>query len=99
MARKIKARNYADDAPLTATELRTARSLRDCAPDLITAIKRSRGRPAGRHKESVHLSLDFDLVQAMRNTGRGWQTRANTLLRTCLMLPSVDLTQRGSQAT
>jgi uncharacterized protein (DUF4415 family) len=87
MRKKPKGRRYADDAPLTAKELRTARSLRDVAPDLAAAIKKARGRPAGRHKESVHLSLDVDLVQAMRRTGRGWQTRANALLRKSMKLP------------
>jgi uncharacterized protein (DUF4415 family) len=89
MRRKTsKGRRYADDAPLTSGELRTARPLRDVAPDLIAAIKKARGRPSGRHKESVHLSLDVDLVQAMRRTGRGWQTRANALLRNSMKLPS-----------
>jgi len=88
MHKKSKGRRYADDAPLTAKELRTARPLRNVAPDLAAAIKKARGRPAGRHKESVHLSLDADLVQAMRRTGRGWQTRANALLRKSMKLPS-----------
>ena len=63
--------HYADDAPLTAKELRTARRLGAVKSDLATAIIKSRGRPLGRTKEAVHLSLDADLVRAMRASGRG----------------------------
>ncbi len=87
-----KSCRYADDAPLTAKELKTARRLRDSSPELIAAIKKSRGRPVGRHKEPVHISLDADLVQALRGTGRGWQTRANAILRKGLKLPSAPNT-------
>ena len=90
MTKPLKGRRYADDAPLTAKELRTARRLRDSAPGLVTAIKKSRGRPVGRHKEPVHISLDADLVQVLRSTGRGWQTRANAILRKGLKLPSAQ---------
>jgi len=48
-------------------------------------VKRGRGRPAGSvaesRKEPVTLRLDPDLVEAMRGTGPGWQTRVNSLLR------------------
>lgn len=47
--------------------------------------KRSRGRPAGSvaesRKETVTLRLDPDLVEAMRASGPGWQTRCNQMLR------------------
>jgi len=88
---------YADDAPLTAKELRTARPMREAAPDLLAAITkaRGRGRPVGRSKESVHLSLDVDLVNAMRRTGRGWQTRANALLRKGMKLQSASKQQEN----
>jgi uncharacterized protein (DUF4415 family) len=89
MAKEPKARRYADDAPLTAKELKTARRLSARPPDFIAAVRNSvRGRPLGRRKEPVHLSLDIDLVQAMRRTGRGWQTRANAMLRKSMKLPA-----------
>ena len=47
--------------------------------------KRGRGRPVGSvadmRKQSVTMRLDPDVVQAMRATGDGWQTRVNDLLR------------------
>jgi hypothetical protein len=42
-----------------------------------------RGRPplSGRPKTAVTLRLDEDIVQAYRETGKGWQTRINADLR------------------
>lgn len=49
------------------------------------AVKRGRGRPAGSvsslTKKPVTLRIDPDLLDAMRATGGGWQTRANEVLR------------------
>ncbi len=80
------ARNYADDAPLTAAELRSARPFSKADPALVKAVKRSRGRPTGRSKETVHISLDADIVASLRKSGKGWQTRLNELLRTAMGL-------------
>lgn len=47
--------------------------------------KRGRGRPVGSVAEStkaqVTLRLDADVLQSLKSTGRGWQTRVNDLLR------------------
>ena len=44
-----------------------------------------RGRPVGTTKSdtkvAVKMRLDPDLVAALRASGRGWQTRANQILR------------------
>ena len=74
---------------LTAADFRRAKPMREVLPDVAAAYRRSRGRPTGRTKEAVKLSLDADLVEAMRRTGRGWQTRANALLRQSMMLPPI----------
>ncbi len=48
-------------------------------------IMARRGRPVGTTKPdtkvAVKMRLDPDLVAALRATGRGWQTRANQILR------------------
>lgn len=53
--------------------------------EFIEAFKRSRGRPRGsvaeQTKEKVNLRLDPDVLEALRASGRGWQTRVNDLLR------------------
>lgn len=51
----------------------------------VDAFKRGRGRPRGsvaaQTKEKVNLRLDPDVLDALRASGRGWQTRLNDLLR------------------
>jgi uncharacterized protein (DUF4415 family) len=47
-----------------------------------TVVVRSRGRPRMEHpKENVSMRLDADLLDALRTSGPGWQTRANDMLR------------------
>lgn len=47
-----------------------------------TLIRRGRGRPAlEQPKRQVTLRLDADLLDALRATGPGWQTRVNQALR------------------
>lgn len=51
----------------------------------LAAMKRPRGRPAGSIKENakvpVTMRVDPDVLEAMRETGTGWQTRVNDVLR------------------
>jgi uncharacterized protein (DUF4415 family) len=52
-------------------------------PEIITA--RKRGRPVGSKKAdakvAVKLRLDPDVLDVLRATGDGWQTRVNHILR------------------
>ena len=52
-------------------------------PEQIAA--RKRGRPAGTVKANAKVSttirFDADVLEALKATGRGWQSRANDLLR------------------
>jgi len=56
--------------------------------DLYQGDKRvRRGRPKAAHtKEPVKLRLDADVLAALRDTGDGWQTRINDMLRASLHL-------------
>ncbi len=50
------------------------------------AQARKRGRPhAVQPKAQVTLRLDGDLLEALRNSGPGWQTRVNDQLRRSFM--------------
>jgi uncharacterized protein (DUF4415 family) len=43
-----------------------------------------RGRPAlpvDQRKQRVTILLDADLVETLRASGKGWQTRVNSMLR------------------
>lgn len=47
-----------------------------------------RGRPKSRNpKQPVSLRLDPDVVAHFRRSGRGWQSRVNTVLRKAAKLP------------
>ena len=46
----------------------------------IAKLKRGRP-PASVTKSPVKLRIDPDVLAAMRESGRGWQTRVNDLLR------------------
>lgn len=49
-----------------------------------TLVKRGRGRPPipeSERKVSVKIRYDQEVVEAFRQTGKGWQTRMNQALR------------------
>jgi uncharacterized protein (DUF4415 family) len=86
-----KAGDVRDD--LTIEELRGFRPLSEVDPELLARVlaeqkKRGRGpgRPAGRTKKPVSISLDQDLLELLRKSGTGWQTRVNALLRAAMGL-------------
>ena len=66
------ASNDADNIPLTDAEW-----------DRVKAkVKRGPGRPMGSGtKAQVTLRLDVEVLEALKATGSGWQTRANDILR------------------
>jgi uncharacterized protein (DUF4415 family) len=65
----------------------TMRPLAQTNPALLARIQAAqaeRGRPKGTTKRVVSLSLDKDLVDALRASGKGWQTRVNAILRSSM---------------
>lgn len=69
-------------------EAKAGRVARVHTPEQIAA--RRRGRPSGSvaavTKEPVKLRLDADVVAALRDSGDGWQTRVNEMLRASLAM-------------
>jgi uncharacterized protein (DUF4415 family) len=67
----LAAMSDADAMPLTDSEWEQVKP----------QLKRGPGRPVGSSKSQVTLRLDLEVLQALKSTGRGWQTRANEVLR------------------
>lgn len=89
-----KAKGYADDAPLTAAELRRARPLRDVEPDFLKrlALARKTGKhPPQPKQETVSVPLDARTAALLRKSGKGWQTRLNDLVRVAVALMVNDV--------
>ena len=68
-------------------DMSRARPAAEVLPDLVEryereqAERRKRGPQKAPTKEHISLRLDSDLVEYFRNSGRGWQTRLNAMLR------------------
>jgi uncharacterized protein (DUF4415 family) len=49
--------------------------------ELNVAISRSRGRPCGSDKTQIALRVDNSVLNAFKESGKGWQTRMNDALK------------------
>ncbi len=77
-----------ENPEVTATAFAKARPAAELLPQFIgekaaqALFSRSRGRPVKENKKvSQNLRLDPDVLEAYRQTGSGWQTRINQVLR------------------
>lgn len=71
-----------DTAPLTDDEVQRFRSGADVFKDLGIPAPQGRGRPILENpKKQVTLRLDADLLETLRASGKGWQSRVNEILR------------------
>ena len=82
-SKRVTPKNWSD--PDDAPELSDAFFERADEYRNQTLIKRGRPKAAAT-KEPVKLRLDPDVVDALRATGDGWQTRINDMLRASLVL-------------
>lgn len=74
-----------DNPPLTDEELARMRPIWDF-PDLVADLQKHGylGRPPlppEQRKKRVTIYLDPDLLERLKQGGKGWQTRANAALR------------------
>ncbi|MEK6746644.1 MAG: BrnA antitoxin family protein [Pseudomonadota bacterium] len=83
-----KLTNKSGDAVGLSNEvLESMRPMKELDPDFIKKFKAAkRGRPAGRNKAVVSISIDRDLLDILRESGNGWQSRINELLRAAIGL-------------
>ena len=77
-----------DSPELEADWFAKSRPAKDVLPErVLTATRRGPGRPkSDSAKVAVKLRLDPDLLEALRATGDGWQTRVNDTLRATMRL-------------
>ncbi|MEQ1591566.1 MAG: BrnA antitoxin family protein [Thiobacillaceae bacterium] len=80
MKQKLIRPTETEDAAITAAALTDADNLPLTEADLAQ-FKRAPGRPFGRKKVSTTVRFDADVLEAMKATGRGWQTRINDVVR------------------
>jgi uncharacterized protein (DUF4415 family) len=67
------------ERPWTEEDFARAKRTPMVLPEAIAAIRRARGPT--RTKEAISIRLDMDLVEKLRATGPGWQSRVNDALR------------------
>lgn len=88
-----------DAAPVEVEGFKGHRPLAEVHPELAAASKsgqlrrRVRGRQKAPTKTRVSIRLDADIVDRLRASGPGWQTRLNDLLRDSIAMvptPGVD---------
>jgi uncharacterized protein (DUF4415 family) len=74
-----------DNPEWNAEDWAAARPIREVMPDLLNAWRRSRGKQKAPTKVLVSLRLDSDVVKTLRASGRGWQSRANQILKNAVL--------------
>jgi len=74
-----------DNPEWTAEDFALARPARDVVPEIVAEYLRTRGPQKRPTKVLVSLRLERDLLERLRASGPGWQSRANDLLRKAVM--------------
>ena len=72
-----------DNPEWTEQDFARARPIEEF-PELMAAFPKMRGRPAGSNKEQISLRIDKDILDRLRASGPGWQSRINAILRQAL---------------
>ena len=71
-----------DSPELTDEELAQARPMSEALPELYAKLVEAQGkRGPAKTKQPVSIRLDIDLLERLKATGPGWQSRVNAALR------------------
>ena len=73
-----------DNPEWTADDFARARPAAEIMPELVESWRRSRGPQKKPTKVLVSLRLERDVLEQLRASGPGWQTRAGDMLRAAL---------------
>jgi uncharacterized protein (DUF4415 family) len=74
-----------DNPEWTEADFASARPTREVMPELVERYLRSRGKQTAPTKVLVSLRLDQAVVERLRESGPGWQGRANEMLRKAVL--------------
>ncbi len=75
-----------DNPELTEEDFARMRPAIEVVPDIVADwLRRKRGAQKAPTKVLVSLRLERDVVERLRASGRGWQSRANDMLRKAVM--------------
>lgn len=74
-----------DNPEMTEEDFARAKPTRDVMPELVERYLRSRGKQKRPTKVLVSLRLDQVVVDRLRASGRGWQSRANEMLKKAVL--------------
>jgi uncharacterized protein (DUF4415 family) len=74
-----------DNPAWTKDDAASAHRTADVMPELVEQYRRSRGRQKAPTKVLVSMRLDRDVIERLRASGRGWQNRANDMLKKAVL--------------
>ena len=75
-----------DNPELTAEDFARMRPIHETHPDIVEDwLRRTRGKQKQPTKVLVSLRLEREVVDRLRASGRGWQSRANDMLRKAVL--------------
>ncbi len=74
-----------DNPELTEEDWARMRPVREVHPELVAEYLRTRGKQKRPTKVLVSLRLERDVVERLRASGPGWQSRANDMLRKAVL--------------
>lgn len=70
-----------DNPEWTEEDFRAAKPFAEVFPEMAAAIRR---RGPARTKEAISIRIDSDVLEKLRASGEGWQSRVNAVLRACV---------------
>ncbi|HEY1931820.1 MAG TPA: BrnA antitoxin family protein [Acetobacteraceae bacterium] len=74
-----------DNPEWTTEDFARARPASEVHPDIVAEYLRTRGPQKRPTKVLVSLRLEREVVDRLRASGRGWQSRANEMLRKAVL--------------
>jgi uncharacterized protein (DUF4415 family) len=74
-----------DTWEVTEQDWARMRPAREVHPEIVAEYLRTRGKQKRPTKVLVSLRLERDLVEHLRASGPGWQSRANDMLRKAVL--------------